>query len=605
MKIWLLCLHVSLLLIFTACGVQQSSDEDADYSSARNTGLEKSSTSDSTMTTEEGGTVTTQVRLTSMPLSAVTITPTSSDTGEGTVSPATLSFTNQNWNSYQTLTITGVDDNVTDGTQSYQIDFPVSTNDPKYSTLTISALSLSNKDDEVAGVVVGTISGNTSESGASATFTVKLNSQPEANVTLSVTSSNTDEGTVSPSSLEFTTSNWSTNQTITVTGVDDSSDPVVDGDISYSINLGNTVSSSTHYNDLQSGTVELKNTDSESPGVTLSSSSLTTAEDGTSASFTVKLDQKTTSDVTINLQSDDPGEGVPSPSSLTFTTSNYSSTQTITVAGVDDGFYDGDQSYTIALKTISGTGTAYDGFDPADVSVTNTDDESASGVSLAINGSSITVSETGSTDSFTLSLNTEPSANVALSISSSNTAEGTVSPSSLLFSRNNWNTAQTVTVTGVDDYYDNGNTSFTISVGSPVTSDSNYSALPTSTISATNTDNDTAGITIIASDNQTGEDGDNGTLLVLLDSRPFGDVVLSVTSDNISETTVSPDNLTFTTSNWNTSQTVTLTGVDDNITDSNQSFNITVAGSSHTTSNGETSYDNLTASVQVTNVDND
>ncbi len=359
MKIWLLCLHVSLLLIFTACGVQQSSDEDADYSSARNTGLEKSSTSDSTMTTEEGGTVTTQVRLTSMPLSAVTITPTSSDTGEGTVSPATLSFTNQNWNSYQTLTITGVDDNVTDGTQSYQIDFPVSTNDPKYSTLTISALSLSNKDDEVAGVVVGTISGNTSESGASATFTVKLNSQPEANVTLSVTSSNTDEGTVSPSSLEFTTSNWSTNQTITVTGVDDSSDPVVDGDISYSINLGNTVSSSTHYNDLQSGTVELKNTDSESPGVTLSSSSLTTAEDGTSASFTVKLDQKTTSDVTINLQSDDPGEGVPSPSSLTFTTSNYSSTQTITVAGVDDGFYDGDQSYTIALKTISGTGTAY------------------------------------------------------------------------------------------------------------------------------------------------------------------------------------------------------------------------------------------------------
>ncbi len=94
-------------------------------------------------------------------------------------------------------------------------------------------------------------------------------------------------------------------------------------------------------------------------------------------------------------------------------------------------------------------------------------------------------------------------------------------------------------------------------------------------------------------------------MLVLLDSRPFGDVVLSVTSDNISETTVSPDNLTFTTSNWNTSQTVTLTGVDDNITDSNQSFNITVAGSSHTTSNGETSYDNLTASVQVTNVDDD
>ena len=160
-------------------------------------------------------------------------------------------------------------------------------------------------------------------------------------------------------------------------------------------------------------------------------------------------------------------------------------------------------------------------------------------------------------------------------------------------------------MTGVDDYYDNGSTSFSIIVGSPATSDTNYSAKPSSTINATNVDNDTAGITIIASDNQTGEDGDNGTLLVLLDSKPFGDVILSVTSDNTSETTVSPDNLTFTTSNWNTSQTVTLIGVDDNDNDSNQSFNITVAGSSHSTSNGETSYDNLSSSVQVTNVDNE
>ena len=605
MKIWLFSLNAGLLLIISSCGDQQSSDEDSDYSSLRSTGVEKKTTSDSALTTEAGGTVTVQVRLTSMPLSTVTVTPTSSDNGEGQVSPDTLSFTNKNWNTYQTLTITGVDDNVTDGTQSYQIDFQLSTEDTKYSSLSVSSLSMSNKDDEVAGVVVGTISGNTTESGGTATFTVKLNSQPEVDVAISVSSSNTDEGTVNPSSLEFSTSNWKTSQTVTVTGVDDSSDPVVDGNTSYKINLGNTVSSSTHYNDLKSGTLELSNTDSESPGVTLSSSSLTTSENGTNATFTVKLDQKTTSDVTINLQSDDPGEGTPSPSALTFTTSNYSSAQTITVQAVDDAFFDDNQSYTIALKTISGTGTAYDGFDPADVSVTNTDNEDADNVSIEPSTSSISVSETGSTASFTLRLKSEPTANVVLSISSSNTAEGVVSPSSLLFSRNNWSTSQTVTVTGVDDYYDNGSTTFSIIVGSPVTSDTNYSAKPASTISATNVDNDTAGITIIASDNQTGEDGDNGTLLVLLDSQPFGDVILSVTSDNTSETNVSPDNLTFTTSNWNTSQTVTLIGVDDNDNDSNQSFNITVAGSSHTTSNGETSYDNLSSSVQVTNVDNE
>ena len=605
MKIWLFSLNAGLLLIISACGEQQSSDEDSDYSSLRSTGVEKKTTSNSALTTEAGGTVTAQVRLTSMPLSTVTVTPTSSDNGEGQVSPDTLSFTNKSWNTYQTLTITGVDDNVTDGTQTYQIDFKLSTEDTKYSSLSVSSLSMSNKDDEVASVVVGTISGNTTESGGTSTFTVKLNSQPEADVTISVSSSNTDEGTINPSSLGFSSSNWNTSQTVTVTGVDDSSDPVVDGNTSYKINLGNTVSSSTHYNDLKSGTLELSNTDNESPGVTVSNSSLTTSENGTNATFTVKLDQKTTSDVTINLQSDDPGEGTPSPSALTFTTSNYSSAQTITVQAVDDALFDDNQSYTIALKTISGTGTAYDGFDPADVSVTNTDNEDADDVGIETSTSSISVSEAGSTASFTLKLKSEPTANVVLSISSSNTAEGVVSPSSLLFSRNNWYTTQTVTVTGVDDYYDNGSTSFSIIVGSPATSDTNYSAKPSSTINATNVDNDTAGITIIASDNQTGEDGDNGTLLVLLDSKPFGDVILSVTSDNTSETTVSPDNLTFTTSNWNTSQTVTLIGIDDNDNDSNQSFNITVAGSSHTTSNGETSYDNLSSSVQVTNVDNE
>ena len=162
------------------------------------------------MTTEAGGSATVQVRLTSMPLSKVTVIPSSNDNGEGQVSPDTLSFTNKNWNTYQTLTITGVDDNVTDGTQSYQIDFQISTEDTKYSALSLSSLSVSNKDDEVAGVEVGTISGNTTESGGTSTFTVKLNSQPEADVTISVSSSNTDEGTVHPSSLEFSSSNCQT-----------------------------------------------------------------------------------------------------------------------------------------------------------------------------------------------------------------------------------------------------------------------------------------------------------------------------------------------------------------------------------------------------------
>ena len=66
----------------------------------------------------------------------------------------------------------------------------------------------------------------TTEAGGTATFTVVLNTQPTADVTIALSSSDTTEGTVSPASLIFTTANWNVAQTVTVTGVNDA---VVDG----------------------------------------------------------------------------------------------------------------------------------------------------------------------------------------------------------------------------------------------------------------------------------------------------------------------------------------------------------------------------------------
>ena len=82
MKIWLFSLNAGFLLIISACGDPQSSDEDSDYSFLRSTGVEKKRTSDPALTTEAGGSATVQVRLTSMPLSKVTVIPSSSDNDE-------------------------------------------------------------------------------------------------------------------------------------------------------------------------------------------------------------------------------------------------------------------------------------------------------------------------------------------------------------------------------------------------------------------------------------------------------------------------------------------------------------------------------------------
>ncbi len=61
----------------------------------------------------------------------------------------------------------------------------------------------------------------TSEDGAKATFTVRLDSQPSAPVTVPVASSSAREGLASPASLNFTPSNWNQPQTVTMTGQND------------------------------------------------------------------------------------------------------------------------------------------------------------------------------------------------------------------------------------------------------------------------------------------------------------------------------------------------------------------------------------------------
>src|SRR5256885_1891045 len=98
--------------------------------------------------------------------------------------------------------------------------------------------------------------------------------------------------------------------------------------------------------------------------------------------------------------------------------------------------------------------------DSADVAVTNTDNDTA-GITV-IPTSGLTTTEGGGTATFTIALATQPTANVTIGLSSSDLTEGTVAPASLTFTPANWNTAQTVTVTGVDDFAVDGNVAYTI-----------------------------------------------------------------------------------------------------------------------------------------------
>ena len=74
------------------------------------------------------------------------------------------------------------------------------------------------------------------------------------------------------------------------------------------------------------------------------------------------------------------------------------------------------------------------------------------------------------------------------------------------------------------------------------------------------------------------ETGSTATFDLNLWSQPESDVVLSVVSADTGEVTVSPIWLTFTSSNWEAKQTITLTGVDDDAEDGTQTTTITISG---------------------------
>ena len=66
------------------------------------------------------------------------------------------------------------------------------------------------------------------------------------------------------------------------------------------------------------------------------------------------------------------------------------------------------------------------------------------------------------------------------------------------------------------------------------------------------------------------------TFTVALVTEPTADVELDLASSDATEGAVSPLSLTFTATNWNNAQTVTLTGQDDDDTDGNVDYTVTL-----------------------------
>ena len=114
-------------------------------------------------------------------------------------------FNADNWQNEQTIIVTGVDDHLKDGDQTYKIKVTTESKDPDFNNLVTESVELKNIDTTKPGFVLSktTLMTYEDQEAEAETFTIALTSIPASDVKIIPTSSKPGEGTVSPASLTF------------------------------------------------------------------------------------------------------------------------------------------------------------------------------------------------------------------------------------------------------------------------------------------------------------------------------------------------------------------------------------------------------------------
>ena len=562
-------------------------------------------------TSETGRTARLSLGLRTRPRAAVTIPVASSNEREGLVNVSSVTIEPSAWSGVHWITLTGVDDlpPVVDGNTPYEIRLgPTTSADPDYDELTIESVPARNEDDDAPALLVTSQQTPllTTELGTTALWIdVRLLTQPLRPVRVPVQSSLPGEATPDISELMFDANSWSVPQRIHVRGIADGRQ---DGLQPYAITLGPTESSDARYEGLASS-VPGQNYDVDTPDVLVTyQGELKTSERGTKVALNIQLTKQPTADVIVPLAivrapggASDEGT-IATPTPLTFTTSNYNAVRTIEIVGVNDATIDGDQPYFLRVGPTMSSDPAYLARALPDIALINEDDDSAALVVTPIGAvdGRLTLYEPGpGFAEFGVRLQTAPAAPVQVTFTSSDLTEGTPPPplqfvaSAPSVGQWLWSDEQIVRVAVRDDDAQDGPVDFHIRVRAE-SSDPDYdtTALDQLVVVRTFDDGDSAGLRLgpgIVPPSLLSVLEPNGTrtLTVRLTSMPSAPVTIPIVSSDLTEGRLSENGAPIPTSGiviqpaaWDMERTLTLTSVQDDIADGNQSYQVSVGPTS-------------------------
>jgi len=482
----------------------------------------------------------------------------------------TLTFTTDNWDAFQEVTVKADSD---DDTSDDRVTLTNTASGGDYGTAKAVNVIVTVKDSDTPALMVSLVELDIVEE-KSTRYTVRLATQPgpSDNVTVRISASQ-GEVTVdtdlvqlgNQSTLRFNASNWDQTQDVRVhAGHDDDTT----NDI---VTLTNSAEGGD-YGAAPSVPVTVNVTDNDQPELVVDPQKLTVLEES-SHTYNVKLATLPSQDVTVTVSGmsgevtvDTNPSLTGNQSTLTFTRSNWNSDQTVTVVAGDDS----DRIKDDATLTNTASGGEYATATPIDVEVTVTDNDN---VGLVVTPLQLDVTE-GTSSSYKVNLATAPLGTVRVSVSgaSEDVAVDTDLDASgdqplLEFTATNWDKPQSVHVSVEidEDAMDDPPVTLTNTA-----TGANYGSADPVNVRVTVDDKDTPSIRVSQSSLSIKEES-TMSYTVRLSTQPTATVTIDV---SVSEGQVAIDtdpivtgnqsSLTFTTANWDQPKSImVLAGSDE------------------------------------------
>ena len=526
------------------------------------------------------------------------------------------------------VTVQLTDDDVSEDTEFFGFKISNAQNAQLRNDATDEVADVGLLDDDPRGVAIDPTSISLEEpapgeAAVASSYTVKLNSKPTDTVTVTIGGANSavslSGATLSnTNTLTFTTSNWGTAQTVTVTPVEDANGT------SETITLTH-IQSGGDYTGIAADSVTVNVTDSDTRNVVLSPTSLIVTEgDDTGVSYAVKLSTQPSDTVTVTIGGHSgtdlsiSGATLSNSNTLTFSTSNWNTAQMVTVKAGHDGNAD-DESETL---THTASGGDYANL-TKDLPVTVTDDAPAT-VTVSFGAPTYTVAEsddsgttnvTENTVEVTVTLSADPERTVVIPIEKTNqggatTADYSGVPQNVTF--DSGDTSESFTFTAETDTVDDDGESLKLSFGATLPDGVTAGTPATSAVTITDDDVPSVTVSFGSAAYTVAESDDSGTtnvtentveVTVTLSADPERTVVIPIEKANQGGATTAdysgvPQNVTF--DSGDTSESFTFTAETDTVDDDGESVKLSFGA---TLPDGVTAGTPATSTVTITDDD--